>query len=287
MEKKKKTRFIVVWLLITAAFLAGSLLIPGHGKSESVQEAMRDAVLHGTNHISLFGLKDVNPAYISSLVVVGVILVAALLLRLFVIPRFKLVPGKLQLVLEEIVGLFDRMAKTSSPHLNGFLGAYIFAAGAYIFVGTLFELFGFQAITTAGHSITLPAPLSDVNAAIALGCLSYLVIVSGGVAGNGIRGVGLALKEFSLPISMSFRLFGALLSGLLVTELVYYYLNLSFVLPVAVGVLFTLLHALIQSYVLTMLTALFYGEVSEPSPPKGRKAKKAAQAAGSAGAIRT
>ena len=80
MEKRKKTRFIVVWLLITAAFLAGSLLVPGHGKSESVQEAMRDAVLHGTNRISLFGLKDVNPAYISSLVVVGIILVAALLL---------------------------------------------------------------------------------------------------------------------------------------------------------------------------------------------------------------
>ena len=146
-------------------------------------------------------------------------------------------------------------------------------------MGTLFELFGFQAITTAGHSITLPAPLSDVNAAIALGCLSYLVIVSGGVAGNGIRGVGLALKEFSLPISMSFRLFGALLSGLLVTELVYYYLNLSFVLPVAVGVLFTLLHALIQSYVLTMLTALFYGEVSEPAPKKAKKAKATKKAA--------
>ena len=79
MEKKKKTRFIVGWLLITAALLAGSLLVPGHGKSESVQEAMRDAVLHGTNRISLFGLKDVNPAYISSLVVVGVILLAALL----------------------------------------------------------------------------------------------------------------------------------------------------------------------------------------------------------------
>ena len=62
---------------------------------------------------------------------------------------------------------------------------------------------------------------------------------------------------------MSFRLFGALLSGLLVTELVYYYSGLSFVLPVVVAVLFTLLHALIQTYVLTMLTSLFYGEVSE------------------------
>ena len=78
---------------------------------------------------------------------------------------------------------------------------------------------------------------------------------------------------------MSFRLFGALLSGLLVTELIYYYINLSFVLPVAVAVMFTLLHALIQTYVLTMLTALYYGEVSEPAPKKAKKAKKAAKAA--------
>ena len=140
----------------------------------------------------------------------------------------------------------------------------MFSAGAYIFMSTLFELLGLQGITTTGRSIALPAPLSDINAAIALGCFSYLIILSGGIAGNGIKGIGLTLKEFSLPISMSFRLFGALLSGLLVTELVYYSIKLSFVLPVAVGVLFTLLHALIQTYVLTMLTSLFYGEVSEP-----------------------
>jgi F-type H+-transporting ATPase subunit a len=65
---------------------------------------------------------------------------------------------------------------------------------------------------------------------------------------------------------MSFRLFGALLSGALVTELVYYYTALSYVLPVLVGVLFTLLHAVIQAYVLTMLTALFYGKVSDDTP---------------------
>ena len=75
---------------------------------------------------------------------------------------------------------------------------------------------------------------------------------------------------------MSFRLFGALLSGLLVTELVYYYISLSFVLPVVVAVLFTLLHALIQTYVLTMLTALFYGEVSEPQQKKKKLKKQAA-----------
>ena len=67
----------------------------------------------------------------------------------------------------------------------------------YIFFGTLFELFGLQAVTTHGLSISLPAPLSDINAAIALGCLSYLVILSGGIVANGLRGVGKTLKDFS------------------------------------------------------------------------------------------
>lgn len=272
MSKRKRAVFITVWILLMALILAAAFAVGSSGEKESIQAVMRDAVLHDSNKISLFGIKDVNPAVISALSVSGILLVFAAAVRIFVIPRFKMVPGKFQLILEELVGFFDNLAKTNSPHRNGFLGAYVFAAGAYVFVGTLFELFGLQVATTQGLHITLPAPLSDINGAIMLGCLSYLIILSGGIAGNGLKGIGKTLKDFSLPISMSFRLFGALLSGLLVTELVYYYLSLSFVLPVAVGVMFTLLHALIQTYVLTMLTALFYGEVSEPH--KKEKTKK-------------
>ena len=277
--KKNRRTALLVWLLLLAALLAASLAVGGLPKGESIREAMRDAVLHEENKISLFGLLDVNPAVISGFTVTGVLLVFALLVRLFFVPHMKTVPGRFQLLLESAVGCFDGLAKEGSPHRNRFLGGYVFAAGAYIFIGTLFELFGLQVVTTRGLSVALPAPLSDINAAIALGCLSYLVILSGGIAGNGLRGVLNTLKDFSLPISMSFRLFGALLSGLLVTELVYYYIHLSFVLPVAVGVMFTLLHALIQTYVLTMLTALFYGEVSEPHPRKAKKSESKTQKA--------
>lgn len=270
MEKKRQKTGIVLWLTITLAFFVLSFFFGNAGEKESIKEVMRDAVLHESNKISLFGVKDVNPAFISAMTVTAVLLIAAALIRIFAIPKFKMIPGKFQLVLEELVRFFDNLAKTNSPHRNGFLGAYVFAAGVYIFIGTLFELFGLQALTTKGISVSLPAPLSDINAAISLGCLSYLVIMSGGIAGNKLKGIGLTLKDFSLPISMSFRLFGALLSGLLVTELVYSYINLSFVLPVAVGVMFTLLHALIQTYVLTMLTALFYGEVSLPQKKENK-----------------
>lgn len=229
MNKKKRTTTLIIAGLVCVLLVVGIILTnTGEPKPETVKEVMKDAVVHDSNKINFFGI-EVNPSVISAYTVTCIILVFALILRLFVIPKFKKIPGKLQSLLEMWVGFFDNLAKTSSPHLNKFLGAYVFTAGTYICLGTLFELFGIQAITTKGHSIALPAPHADINAAIQMGCLSFLVILSGGIKANKLKGVGLTLKEFSLPISMSFRLFGALLSGALVTELVYYYVTLSFV----------------------------------------------------------
>lgn len=261
MKGKKKTIFLLVLGAILIALFVGSLLSGSGGKTETIQEAMKDAVLHEENRMSFFGL-TVNPAIISAYLVSGFLLLAAILIRIFAVPRFKEVPGRFQMLLESWVSVFTDMAKGNSPHRNQVLGGYLFFAGSFIFVSTLFELFGIQWITTEGHSISLSAPLSDINGAIGMGVFSFgFLLVSGGIT-RGFKGIGAALKEFSLPISMSFRLFGALLSGLLVTELVYYTISLSYVLPVVVGVLFTLLHALIQTYVLIMLVSTFYGEIA-------------------------
>ena len=273
MSKKKKTVSMVVFAVILVGLLVGIILTKPHHE-EPIREVMKDAVLHESAKVDLFGLATVNPGLISAYTVTAVFFIFALIVRIFAIPKFKIMPGKFQMLLEKAVGMFEDLAVSNSPHRNGFLGGYIFTAGVYIFIGTLFELFGVQAVTTAGHAISLPAPLSDINGAICLGVLSYSIILSGGIVGNGLKGVGQTLKDFSLPISMSFRLFGALLSGALVTELVYYYFNLSIGLPIFVGVMFTLLHALIQAYVLTMLTSLFYGEVSEKHEKKPKAKKK-------------
>jgi len=271
---KQHKKGLVVWLVIVAVLLVLSIAVGPSGEHEDVQIAMRDAVLHDVNRISLFGIRDVNPALISAMTVSAILLLAALVIRVFVIPRFSLVPGRFQMALETVVGLLDGMAGVKEAGRRTFIGAYVFAAGVYIFCSTLFELFGVQAVATNGRSVALPAPLSDVNAAICMGCMSYLVILFGGVSHAGLHGVKATLKEFSLPISMSFRLFGALLSGLLVTELVYHYAALSYVLPVIVGVMFTLLHALVQAYVLTMLVGMYYHEVSEKPKPKPKKEKR-------------
>ena len=262
MSKKKKIS--IVFIIIAIISFVGSILThTDHGEGMTLQEAMKEAVLHEVEKVSLFGIIDVNPSVIAGFIVTAVLVLFALIIRFIFIPKFKRVPGKFQMLIEQIVLMFTNLAKTNSPHKYGFLGPYIFAAGIYIAIGTLFELVGLQVISITGSSITLPAPLSDLNAAISLGFLSYFVIMSGGISSHGPKGILKTLKDFSLPISMSFRLFGALVSGLLVMDLVYHTIYLSYGIPVIVAVLFTLLHAIIQSYVLTLLTSIFYGEVSE------------------------
>ena len=274
MSKKRFRVSLAVFISLIVILLIGIIVCGAPGeKDESIKEVMRDAVLHESGKIDLFGI-TVNPGLVSAYAVTGMLLLAAVLLRIFAVPRFKKVPTGIQTVLEAAVSLFDGMATEKSPHRHRFLSAYIFTAGAYVCLGTIFELFGFQAATVSGASVSLPAPLSDINGAIGMGLFSYGVILIGGLVSAGPSGALKALKDFSLPISMSFRLFGALLSGALVTELVYYYFTLSFVLPVIVGILFTLIHAVIQAYVLTMLTAQFYGESTEKKQKTKNKPKE-------------
>ena len=260
--------FLFIWLALIVIILAAILLIGlPSGEEASIKAVMRDGVLHDLYKVNILGLR-VNPGLVSAWIVTGVLLISAALIRIFAIPRFRYVPGKFQSVIEALVEFFANMARGNSPHRPGFVGGYIFAAGVYIFFSTIFELLGMRVMTDAGVTVSLPAPIADINGAIAMGVLSYCFILAAGFVHGGVRGGLGVLKDFSLPISMSFRLFGALLSGLLVTELVYYYALTSFVLPVVVGVLFTLMHAVIQTFVLSTLVSFFYGEAVEPKPKK-------------------
>lgn len=260
--EKMKKKINIVLIIIAILSLVGGFLIKPSGHGHELKDAMKEAVIHEVDKVNIFGI-HANPSAMAAIVVSIILVLFAIIIRLFVIPKFKRIPGKFQLLLEQLVLIFKNLAKNNSPHSYKILGPYVFAAGIYIAVSTLFELVGMQVIATNGNAVTLPAPLSDLSAAIAMGVMSFFFIMSGGIASNGFKGILKTLKEFSLPISMSFRLFGALVSGLLVMDLVYHSLYLSLGLPVIVGVLFTLLHAFIQAYVLTLLVSIYYGEVSE------------------------
>ena len=79
MKERKK---VLLWLLIVAVLLAASIITGNHaGQSETIQQTMRDAVLHNENRIDLLGWKAVNPGLISGFVVTAILLIAAAVLR--------------------------------------------------------------------------------------------------------------------------------------------------------------------------------------------------------------
>ena len=48
---KQHKKALILWIGAALALLAGALLVGSPGRSETVQEAMRDAVLHNINQI--------------------------------------------------------------------------------------------------------------------------------------------------------------------------------------------------------------------------------------------
>ena len=135
-----KTVFVIVWLVLLAAVLAAIIIAgPGGGEKEDIAEVMKDGVLHENDRVNLFGLL-VSPAVLSAFTVTGMLLTAALLIRIFAVPKMKTVPGPFQSVLEKAVEFVDGMAKGCAPRFRFAAGAFLFSAGAYVAFGTLHPL---------------------------------------------------------------------------------------------------------------------------------------------------
>lgn len=205
--------------------------------------------------VNLFGTGImVNPSFFTALAVSAILIVVAIILRLTVIRNLKDVPGKVQTILEMFVGGFEKMAEGK---YSGFVGGYIAIMAIYIGVGTLVELLGFRPI------------MADLNACIAMGVSTFGLIFFFGFKANGKRRLKHYLNpinivtDLAVPVSLSFRLFGSIMSGLLITELVYSFVFTSFVVPVIVSVITTLFHALIQAYIFATLSTLFIAEATE------------------------
>ncbi|MBQ1619896.1 MAG: hypothetical protein II094_02765, partial [Oscillospiraceae bacterium] len=79
---KQHKKAFIVWLVLIAALVAATIMIGPAASHEDVRVAMRDAVLHEENRVSLFGLMDVNPGLIAAIVINVTLLFIAALIRI-------------------------------------------------------------------------------------------------------------------------------------------------------------------------------------------------------------
>ena len=196
---------------------------------------------------------------LASLIVTAILLIFAVVVRVAFIPRwskdFTKISG-FRALIEWLVGMFVTNSDEMTEKYSSVIGPMYFGCSAYIMFGILIELFG------------LRAPLSDLNCDIVLGVITFLSVQIFGILKHRWR----RLKHFFpqtiplitdcvVPFSMALRLFGSVFSGYLIMEIIYAIVPV--VVPAIVEPLFTLFHAVIQSYVFMFLSMNFINEALE------------------------
>lgn len=173
-----------------------------------------------------------------------------------------------QIITEAVVsGINNLTEQTMGSKLKGF-APYVGMLLIFIGISNIIGLFG------------LRPPTADVNTTMSMSVVTFLMIHIAGLKYNGfdyIKGFGepfIALLplnimgELATPISLGFRLFGNIVGGLIIMNLLYGALsNLtpSFIgipilqagLPVVLHIYFDLFAGLLQSFIFAMLTMVF------------------------------
>ena len=211
--------------------------------------------------LSLFGARlEITVTALYAGYVTLALVVLALIFRIFAFPRFKEKPRGFQNVVELAVGAArSYTVSVGSKELEGF-GCYVFALMAYMLGCGLIELFG------------LRSPLTDLQQTAVLAVVSFVIINAYGFAKKGPMGrlrhffppyvaPIRIITELAIPVSMACRLFGNMVGGLIIMELLY-----GVIAPIVPGVLslyFTLFHVGMQTYIFVTLTLTFTHEAIE------------------------
>lgn len=215
--------------------------------------------------LNLFGIEISETLLISSIVVI-ILILFALIFRFLIFPRFKEKPKGFQNVIEMIVEAAYKFAVNRIGSKYGFnAGAYVLTIGALLITASFAELIGFK------------PPMANLTFTASLAAMSFVLINYYGIRKKGLWG---RLKSFgqpkafiapirvlvdiALPVSLACRLFGNVLGGLIVMDLLYSVIqNYAFIYPAAFAVYFNLFHIMMQTYIFLNLTFTFAGEAME------------------------
>ena len=182
---------------------------------------------------------------------------------------FKEIPAGFQNAVEAIIETFDGFVRGAVGDKFMYLGNWFFMVFAFVLVSSLSGIVG------------LRPPTADWATTFALAMATFALIQAMGVAHR----KGRYLKSFfeptfvffplniigelARPISLSFRLFGNVLAGMIFMSLVYGLLPIymRFALPAALHAYFDLFSGVLQTYVFCVLSLTFISTASAADAP--------------------
>jgi F-type H+-transporting ATPase subunit a len=225
---------------------------------------MFDVPIHGVVRIGPVDLWITN-TIVMTWVIMAVLITFAIVVRVKM-KKFTDKPKGLQNIVEMAVDAFDGLVKSQmSPRVH-WLGGWFFTLFVFLLVSNIIGIFPGQR-----------PPTGDWPLPFTLALTSFFLIQFSGVRYNGwgyIKETYLSphwlffpinfLGEFSRPISLSFRLFGNILGGMILITLLYSltpYLT-RFIVPVPLHMAFDLAFGVLQAFIFTILSLTFVGLAS-------------------------
>ncbi len=224
---------------------------------------MADTLIEELNCETVFTLPILGDIS-ESVVVTWIIMAVLVLLSVIFVRNLKVEnPGKVQLALESAIGWAQDFFEGVIGKENSRYIPYLITVLLYLaFSNTVAPLFGFK------------PPTKDLNVTAALALMSMCLIEYSGIHKNGLKhwvkhfaqpvpvvAPIMVLEIVIRPLSLCMRLFGNMLAGFVVMELLKIIVPL--LIPVPVSFYFDIFDGLLQAYVFVFLTALFMNEEME------------------------
>ncbi|MBA1334062.1 MAG: ATP synthase F0 sector subunit a [Firmicutes bacterium] len=170
--------------------------------------------------------------------------------------NFKEVPGPVQNILEILVEGIESLTSTTMGEDKLGFAPYMGTLALYLLFANLAGLFAFR------------PPTADLNTTMALAVITFISIHYYGIKA---KGLGAYLKgftepiplllplniigELAIPISLSFRLFGNILGGVIIMYLLYNVVPIA--VPVVPHIYFDLFAGILQTFIFVMLSMVF------------------------------
>ena len=214
-----------------------------------------------TLHVfELFGLEIwLTQTIVNTWIIMAALIVFAVAVRI-ALRRFKQVPSGFQNVVEIMVESIENIVKKTAGEKHAYLGNWFFMVFAFILVSNLSGVVG------------LRPPTADFATTFAFALATFIIIQVMGI----YHRKGKYLKSFfepmflffplnvigelARPISLSFRLFGNVLAGMVLITLFYSLpIYLRFILPIALHAAFDIFFGALQTYVFCVLSLTFIG----------------------------
>lgn len=202
-------------------------------------------------YFTIFGL-EITQTIIVTWAIMLILIVLALITKF----RLKKVPDTFQLIMEFVIeGVHWLVDSTMGKNQRGF-APYILALTLYLLLGNLTGIIGVR------------QPTADLNTTFALALITFVMVHYHGVKAKG--GLGYVktffeplafmfpmniVSELALPVSLSFRLFGNMLGGVVILFLMYEFAPI--IVPAIGHLYFDLFIGLIQTFIFVMLTLTF------------------------------